>query len=332
MSTPFAFKTYLTTEQVKNRGAVIASYLQSDAKTHTAFNDEKALTEYPHLVEKPYPIVLITNGVATCGKDTFVKCMMSSSSKYNGVAKLSTIDPVRDAVLCLYKAMDTIRYLFSSPPKTSAEVVAEKGDRYRDMLYDIKCAWEKDCSASMHSTGTVLATLISDRGENLSAICIDSRETETIDRIVSMLSEAGIIVLKVLITAPWTDTNQWQNGCDSNVCMDESYYDVVIHNDGSEDDLKHIAWVFTKSLERLNQCYGVSSVGSAGDTAALILNKPKEEEKEESAVSPMGFPVDDGDPSSSENNGTEFQSDGDPGDDSGHRVGDSFGNTLMDEA
>lgn len=299
MSTPFAFKTYLTKDQVTARANVIAAGMVQD----TVPADDSKLVQYPNLIEKPYPIVLITNGVGTCGKDSFVKYMMSSSSRYNGIAKLSTIDPVRDAALILYKAMDAIRYLFSTPPRTAAEIVAEKGDKYRDFMYDIKCAWEKDQSATRYSVGTVLATVINDRGENLSVICIDSRETDTITRITDMILEAGIICLKVLITRPGVDTDTWQNGCDHNVCLDESFYDIVVRNDGTEENLKQKAWAFTRQLELLNQCYGVSALGSAGDQTSILSNMHKEEEKEDSAISPIGFPDNSGDTGCTETDG-----------------------------
>lgn len=226
------------------------------------------MSPYPKVVSNPYPIVFILNGVATIGKNEFVDAMISESSNKK-VVHISTIDPVRDAVKLLLEVNDQYQGFFSGCTPSSIAIM-EKGDLYRDFLYNVKQSWEKyDHGATMYSIGKIMRAIFDDTDRVCRAIFIDSREVETINRITSTLGSIGIITMKVLIRGSRSTTADWKNGCDSNVCMDESFYDVVVRNCYDLQWLRNTATVFYHTLSNAIRTYGISRDGEAGDATII---------------------------------------------------------------
>ncbi|MCM1295201.1 MAG: hypothetical protein NC311_06640 [Muribaculaceae bacterium] len=252
-----SYKTYATEDAVISRGSVISELLQGAIDHPSVASDA-----YPTLIDSPYPAVFILNGVATIGKNEFFDAMNSVPD--TTVVHLSTIDPVRDAVKTLLVATDTAGP-YVDGHILADEIIGQKGDKYRDFLFNVKQAWEgHDYGATLYSIGLILSTI--DKGpSSCKGIFIDSRETDTINRIVDTLRAAGIITLKILIIGDRTTPADWSNGCDSNICTDESFYDIVVHNNGSVADLEASARSFASTLSVALKTYGISRIGPSGD-------------------------------------------------------------------
>lgn len=257
------YATYASPEMISNRKGVLAHALQDAVDrphpSHIPF------TPYPKVIYNPYPIVFILNGVATIGKNEFVDVMVEQSSDKE-VIHLSTIDPVRDVVKHLLQLNDQYQGFFTdcTPSET---VITKKNDEYRDFLFNVKESWEKyDHGATTYSIGNIMRAIYDDTDKMCRAIFIDSRETETINRITSAMNSVGIITMKILICGNRSTTADWKNGCDHNICTDESFYDVVVHNDGNLERLKLSACSFWITLNNILDTYGISRDGACGDT------------------------------------------------------------------
>lgn len=254
------YKTYATPDNTKARGHVIAQYLQSAVDIPS-----DVFEPYSSIITNPLPVVFILNGVATTGKNEFVNAMKADAGNPNSIVHLSTIDPCREAVKILLDTNDSVRDYFVKDERTADEIVADKDDQYRDFLFNVKESWEKyGLGATSYSIGLILKTL-GTLESRCKAIFIDSRETDTINRIVSTLTDCGVITLKILITNKDNGPANWTNGCDSNVCMDESFYDIVVRNDDDLDALRAVAVSFIAHLDIISRVYGISADGPGGD-------------------------------------------------------------------
>lgn len=257
------YATYATPDMVNNRKAAIARVLQDVVDYPPP--SHVPLTTYPKVVSNPYPIVFILNGVATIGKNEFVDAMIEQSSSKAAI-HLSTIDPVRDVVKHLLQVNDQYQGFFAGCVPSGITIM-EKGDEYRDFLFNVKESWEKhDHGATMYSVGRIMRAIYDDTDHVCRAIFIDSRETETINRIISAMGSIGIITMKILILGSRSTTADWKNGCDHNICTDESFYDIVVHNDDNLERLRLSACSFWITLNNILDTYGISRDGACGDT------------------------------------------------------------------
>lgn len=98
------------------------------------------------IVGDPLPIICILNGAGAGGKGTFASLVNKAST--NGAIELSTIDPARPAAEALLKCSEDIAKPYRNVQRTSEEIIDEKGDSYRQLLFDIKQAWDKMDHAS----------------------------------------------------------------------------------------------------------------------------------------------------------------------------------------
>lgn len=217
--------------------------------------------QYPPVMAKAMPIVIILNGIATTGKDTFIELMNKYWEHDFKIAHISAIDPVRNAAKALLDAVDQYEdHLVNH--MSAQDVIVTKDDHYRQLLFKVKAAWEEhDFGATAYSAGKIahLIELSNDTDPDTfgcGAIVIDVRETEMIDRLADTLRDAGVIALKMLITSDRVKKEDWTNGAETGVCLDSSYYDLVVRNDDL-DELEKIAEAFSKRLSQALRCYGV---------------------------------------------------------------------------
>jgi len=267
-SCPFGSYSYLTRDEINARAQKIAEIIRAGDP------EGPGAIVYPECIERPYPVVLVVNGVGTSGKDTFVNYCREYAEmcECKSVAAISCVDPVKDAAKVLLRSLDPINYLYVKHRTDSETIIERKGDAYRTLLHDIKEVWNTDGSANEYAVGTALTSALTDDGKKISMIAIYCRETENIDTIVDWITSCGLICLKMLVTSPKVNTSTWTNSSDSAICTDPKYYDIVYDNSGEIEDLWNYAGSFMKALINANSYCGVSVFGSSGDR----YQKPEE--------------------------------------------------------
>lgn len=251
------YKTTTPEYAVDSRISNIAHNLQSAV-------DSGGLTStFPRIIEEPMPMIFTLTGVARTGKDTFVDSMkeIPGLSEYacDTVAiHMSTVDPPRNAVNhILHEERLVAPFHRGEDLRPANEVIDDKDDKYRDFIFDVKQAWEKHYNgATNYSIGRAVATACS-LGSKCSGIFIDSREMDSIERIVAGVKKHGLIAMKLLLINEHNLPADWKNGSDSNIVIDPSHYDVAVHIDGDIEHTKAIGRTFIEALRTLNLCYGV---------------------------------------------------------------------------
>ena len=170
--------------------------------------------------------IVIINGSAGVGKDTFVEMVYNLRGE-EGVKSISTVDIPKQI------ARD---YFFWNPTK--------KTDKDRELLSNLKdlMTWYDDL---------ILKDIISYINLNRSSGLIDilfvhCREPEEIDKLVKAITDINLNVYTLLIQAEDRIKHVPNNHADQNV---EDYaYNYYVDNNGSLDDLREAAEIFTGDL------------------------------------------------------------------------------------
>lgn len=147
MNTAWRFHTHLTATEAKEHSSALVQQLKKPS-IHTQLEKSVDFNNvFPTAVVKdPLPIICILNGAGAGGKGTFASLVDKFST--NGAIELSTIDPCRPAAEVLLKYSEDLAEPYSTNVSTADKIIAEKGDAYRQLLHDIKCAWDKSGHAS----------------------------------------------------------------------------------------------------------------------------------------------------------------------------------------
>ena len=183
--------------------------------------------------------VIIINGSANAGKDTFVELFENICSNNEVVYEFSTINKVKKAV----------RELVPGPIKN---------DKYRKFLSDIKKLWveynEGPCWATFEYIEHVLQAEYVVTNYNSVFIFIHCREPEEIKKLVSHVNYRFESVCKTLLIHK-PNIAIPNNDSDKNV---EDYnYDFIIDNIGTIEDLKECAVEFKTKLHQSNISFGI---------------------------------------------------------------------------
>jgi dephospho-CoA kinase len=170
--------------------------------------------------------VILINGAGGSGKDTFVELLKTYFLNTNIVENISTIDDVK--FLAHRMGWDGV-----------------KDERGRQFLADLKNAWTKYNNGANERVLEKIVKWNSD--ENISSksylVFIHCREPEALSWFVEKLKKRKIQVCSLYVER--LGIEEFSNSADKNV--NQFSYDIVIHNNGTLDDLENIA----KSVSKL---------------------------------------------------------------------------------
>lgn len=213
--------------------------------------DDAACKLAPTDSERPkYPVVMLINGVGGTGKNTFV----DELTKHCAVRYISTIDHVRTAA-------DVLIGIEADYGCTEGvDHRANKDDKYRSFLHDIKEAWtefsDNPNQVTVNMVKAIIGNAVSYGSDWYDLIVIDCREGKNIEKIKTELEEnCGLIVLTTLIRGI-NDPEQYTNGGDRYVYNYK--YDITITNKyGYLDMFKLQAYLFATFLKLANNRFGI---------------------------------------------------------------------------
>lgn len=167
--------------------------------------------------------VVLLNGSATCGKNTFVE-QLSSIVK---VEHWSTVD----------KYKDILKQFF--PLEYNEE---HKTDHIRQFLSEFKALSTKYFNDPYNETMKKIFEFF-ESPSDAEILFIDIREPEEIQKILNRFSNDEVVTL--LIDNPNKECNM-SNNSDANVF--DFTYDWIVVNDGTIEDLKENAKIFYENL------------------------------------------------------------------------------------
>lgn len=200
-----------------------------------------------------YPIICIINGAGGNGKDTFIEAAGSAVS----VASLTSINEIRGVAASLIESMRSASEFFPLTVDIEKEQ-AEKSDKYREFLHELKTAWVNFYDGPNVVLLGRMCELISKQyvgGEDYDIIFLQIREPSEIEKMSTFIRETlGLICITVLITGR-VNASEYQNNADSSV---EDYdYDFTIENVSTEATLKIRAQLFGYAIQAANRQHGV---------------------------------------------------------------------------
>jgi len=158
-------------------------------------------------------LMIVINGEAGVGKDTFIK-HIRDNSKLN-IKNISTIDPIKQVLYCL--GWDGI-----------------KTEKNRMMLAEMKKIWIKYFNGCFEFTKNIY----NENKDDYDIIFLHCREPEEIEKIVNGLDNVETLLIKNNTGR----SKSYKNGADD-VVYDYSYT-YTINNNGSINDLKKEAIKF----------------------------------------------------------------------------------------
>jgi len=235
---------------IKNHDAVFT--IEDGIMSLIKQSDGAAKTE---VAREKQPIVCIINGYSGSGKDTLI----------NAVSQVLDVEyvhpfytgPIDEMVECIRKAESREMGFFGD--MTIDNEIANKTDKYRTLLYDLKTAWDKFNMGMLRFCLYQIDRQIneeSDTGVQHDVVFIPLRSPADIkyvrDRLVNQM---GIITITVLIKS-WVTANDHPGTGDDDV---ENYpYDIVIKNHYGEIKMFQLqATMFAQALGRAIQNYGI---------------------------------------------------------------------------
>ena len=217
-----------------NDSATVQEQLQrymkvpNDQKPHINLHTDELGRYYT-----PYqmPIVVIVNGTARSGKDTFVDiCEKTYSDEgyYPACVRLSSVD------LC-YKAINDVLLKNDTRQEVKA-AIDTKSDAWRQFMHELKMSWSKFCNGPTQYIINQLNQYT--ESDNTPAfVFMFLREPSEIKTLVDALKICGYLTLTVFITGNVKNTF-WENECDKNVVSDAYPYDVLINNLSDLDEYR----------------------------------------------------------------------------------------------
>lgn len=215
-----------------------------------------------------YPIVCIINGAGGNGKDTFIEAAGHAVS----VAALTSINEIRHVARELIDAMRSAAEFFPLTVDIEQEQ-AEKSDKYREFLHELKTAWVNFYDGPNVVLLGRMCELISKQyvgGEDYDIIFLQIREPAEIEKMTAFIKETlGLVCVTTLITGR-VDASTYQNNADSSV--DDYDYDFVIENTSTEAELKLKAQLFGYALQAANRLYGVRTCLNSSDSTSSIAS------------------------------------------------------------
>lgn len=173
--------------------------------------------------------IVFLNGKKRAGKDTFADYMITSAGRSKvRVRQISSIDPVRNA----FEAIG-INVKQKTPELRAA--MADVGDSLQKHL-QFRSLWV--CLQAQDADLDAIHVLI-----------VHMREPDIIDQTVETLATFGYNdVTRVFLRSNRGDVEEDSNAADAGVWRD-GYYDYVIDNDGTFQELSHKAADFLKILK-----------------------------------------------------------------------------------
>lgn len=177
----------------------------------------------------PTPIVIIVNGTARSGKDTFVdiceKTFMEQGF-YPGVVRMSSVDRC-------YTAVNDVFLKDDNRPEVR-KAIENKEDAWRQFMHEVKMSWSKFCNGPTQYIINQLKQYT--ECDNTPAfVFMFLREPEEIKSLVDELQICGYLSLTVFISGHVKNTD-WKNDCDSHVTPDAYPYDVYIRNESTLEE------------------------------------------------------------------------------------------------
>lgn len=170
-------------------------------------------------------MVVIINGMPRAGKDLFV-------------SKCATIMP--DRVLNI-STVDFVKHLAAECGWDGTKDA--KNRKFLSDLKDLLTKWDDvPLKKVVHETQKFEKAMESyDFGPNEYVVFIHCREPQEIDKLKDALNAKTLLVRRAAI-----EENEQSNHADAQVF--DYRYDCTIHNDGTVDDLYHIAELFLRSM------------------------------------------------------------------------------------
>lgn len=197
------------------------------AQTLSLCRDDCGGYFYPH----PMPIVIIVNGTARSGKDTFVDVCEQTyedSGYYPACVRMSSVDKCYEAVNGIFLKGDT-------RPEV-VQAIKNKEDAWRQFMHEVKMSWSKFCNGPTQYIINQLKDY-TDCDNTPAFVFMFLREAAEIKTLVDTLKVCGYLTLTVFISGHVQNTD-WNNDCDHNVTLDAYPYDVHIENTSTLEEYK----------------------------------------------------------------------------------------------
>lgn len=228
-----------------------------------------------------YPIIVLINGSAACGKGTLIDLIRQYSN--SPVYELSTVDPCRGAARYLMaKGYDVCSDLIGDQLLDVDGVEKEKGGAYRQLLSDLKKAWSAYYDGpNNYAVGAALqlitnrhCTIKTDRYMNVPCIVyqkeypmpglifVNAREPENLDTLKKAYHEVGLLCMTMYVMG--RDIPK-VGGAECDYHVGEYDYDLIVDNSGTMDDLSVTAFRLARLFDQANRYYGTSRIGIVND-------------------------------------------------------------------
>lgn len=271
----FNFTTKTSAADAQLRSADLAEVIKSTSLVNNIESRIDLDAIMPKEVENPYPVIILINGSGGCGKGVLIKMVRKHSEA--PVYEISTVDPLRPVARTLLEYQyDLFNSLATGddPIVTAKMIENEKGGSYRQLLSDLKHAWEAyEDGPNSYVVGTVLRLITNERwtvNENTglpyqedwdggshrlpSMIFINVREPDNLDKLKHVFWEYGLLCITMKMNGIEHDVKDL---ADTDLVVNDYDYDLVIRNKGTLDDLNVLAFTFNTLLNRANGMYGV---------------------------------------------------------------------------
>jgi len=200
------------------------------------------------------PLVFIISGVATGGKDLFIKYVTDYVNDYlikfsYNVYNTSSIDEVKRIV----DYMNTV-----DNSLVAKEAIDNKTDKYRTLLHDIKMAW----SAFDDGPNQVIYNLINkimtrhcELMYNPSFIFVHVREANEIDNMKQYLIYNMELIPISIGVIGHSNPKDFTNEGDA--LANEYDYDIIIPNNGNVKEFRETSCVFARNAMCARAYYGI---------------------------------------------------------------------------
>ena len=267
----FDFSTGIDAGAAETKSQIIADLVKNSSLEYTINREYVAGAVLPEVVKEPYPIIVLINGTAGCGKGTFISLMKQYSSA--PVYELSTVDPIRPVV------QDLLWWQYGLHVDcfdTVEDIELDKDAPYRQFLSDVKKAWEKyQDGPNVYVIRTVIK-LSTDRGWSVhddkipglmglpfhhmtkkypmpEVIFVNVREPKNLDVLKHEFWNLGLVCLTMKMDGLEMRAG---GGADSDLLVDSYKYDLTIRNKSTMDELAVAAFSVLTFLHRANAVYG----------------------------------------------------------------------------
>ena len=171
--------------------------------------------------------IVVINGIAQHGKDTFVKEVIAAGADDVSVINHSTVRLVKNVARRYFGADETVK----------------KGDAERRLWSDLKDAWTRYNNGPFNEVVEMVREIESCyRPRQKVILFIHAREPVEIDKLKKKFGDACM----TLLITNYNKTYVPDNHADQDVFDYE--YDLIIKNDGTIEDLKQKADEFVATL------------------------------------------------------------------------------------